>query len=257
MILELAGAPGAGKTTLGPQILSTLRSFDMDAVMAEDAVRPVVRSTLVGRLLRPLPPGGIRRAIEWRLFLLCRLTFGLAALAARPRLLRLLWVTQRRRPAEAHARDRRVLHWLVRAIGAAQFLSPRIEEDRVVVVDEGVVHRTVQLFTSPFERADRDTISRYVADVPHPDVVVIVEAPPEICAERAIERGGRHQWGWSEEGDVRAYVSNAHEAIRLTCRALRTEGVPVVVVDSAGGATPGWAAELEHVVSGPGRRVER
>ena len=225
--------------------------------MVEDVVRPVVRSTVVGRLLRPLPPGGVRRAIEWRLFLLFRLVFGLAALAARPRLLRLLWTTQRRRPPTAHARERRVLHWLVRAIGAAQFLNPRIEENRVVVVDEGVIHRTVQLFTSPFEPADRGAISRYVAQVPHPDVVVIVEAPPDVCAERAIARGGRDQWGWSEDGDVRAYVSNAHEAIQLTSRALRTEGVPVVVIDSAGGTTPGWPAELEQVVCRPGRRVDR
>lgn len=234
LLVEMAGAPGSGKSTVRESLSRSLAARGVPSSTLEDAVRPAMRARGLGRLLvRLLPEGVVLDAALWRLYLARRLGTGLALMASRPEMVRLLVSTQRNRPPLARSRDRRVIFWLIRTMGAHHILRRRAVPGSVLLADEGLVHRTVQLFTSPVERADAERVGAYVASIEPPDLVVWVDTPPDVCARRAESRGARAHWTWSP-AEIRAYIDNAHGAVALTCQELAGRGIRVLTVDGAG-----------------------
>jgi hypothetical protein len=195
--------------------------------------------------------------MEWQVFAVSRTVVGLWSIVVRPGLAAVLWQTQRGRPAGALARRRRAVRWFIRTLGTRSLLDRSDFHDVVVLIDEGVVHRTVQLFTSPVESAAPDTVRRYVANVPAPHVVVHVQADIAVCTARALERGARPHWGWTHDSEIAAYISHATDAVRLTIDAIEQLGVPVVGVDNNTDVAHDLVDRLRPILCGDGERADR
>jgi hypothetical protein len=76
---------------------------------------------------------------------------------------------------------RRVLYWYFRTAGAYEFLRRHARPGEAVIIDEGFVHRAVQLHASCVERPAPRQIASYVRSVPRADLTVVVHAPTHIC----------------------------------------------------------------------------
>lgn len=248
LIVELIGVPGSGKTTLVPGIHAALRSGGWEPLSPDDGARQVVARLPLGRLVARIGSPRLRRALWWRLYLGYRLTGAVRVVTANPGHFRRLVAGQRRRPATALARRRRVVHWLVRTMGAQEFFRRHAAEGEAVVFDEGYAHRVVQIYSSPVDAATPDAVSEYLGWVPRPDLLVAVHAPAGECAARVRDRGVWDRLSGLRPDQVDAFVANAAEVVGHAVAHARSHGWPLVEVDNTGVALVEAAAAAAELV---------
>ena len=232
-MIELVGAPGAGKTTLLPTVLRACEAAGLHVYTVVGAARAFALRTTPGRLAAHLSPTLRRRGL-WLIFLIYSASGAMHVARAHPGLVWHVLQTQWRRPQEADVADRRVLYWYLRTAGAYQFLRTWARPDEALVIDEGFVHRAVQLHASSVERPDVAQVARYVATIPWPDLLVVVTAPPDVCRHRVHARGVWRRLQHRGTDDIDRFVANAHLAIELAVDALRLGGQPIVAIDNTG-----------------------
>jgi thymidylate kinase len=242
VIIEFIGAPGAGKTTLLPTVIECLRERGIRAFTVVDAARPLVQRTRVGRVVHHLAPASLRRPLLWRVFLACSMVYRLRFCAEHPRLVWLVWWSQMRRPRAADVRERKVLHWYFRFVGYYAFLRAHLQPDEALIVDEGFAHRVVQLFASGVEAPDPQQIAAYVDLAPPPDLLVHVQASPQLCEERIHRRGLWERFQGKDPAEIGQFVANAHTTVQLTVEQSQRRNWCMIQVDN-GDAQPSTAQE--------------
>lgn len=232
MIVELIGAPGSGKTTLLPAVMAVLKEHGLQPYSVVEASRPFVRRVFVGQLAYRLSPASVRRQITWQLFYHLSSLYRIKFYAKHPRLVWFVLNSQMGRPAAAEIRRRRVLYWFWRLVGYYEFLCGRLRTGESLVLDEGFVHRVVQLNASEVEIPQGDRISTYLKLIPQPDLVIFVDAPTEVCQKRVFDRGVWQNFSHKTPEEVARFVDHAHQAVTMTLAELKLLGWPVVVVDN-------------------------
>ncbi len=236
-VVELIGVPGSGKTTVARLLGGELEEGGLVPLTLPDAGRTLARRSLAGALI-PDPPSLWGDRLAWKLFEVERLVRGIWFLLARPRFATQLLVQQLRRPSGARARRRRVVHWWIRTAGARSLMLSRQLDNEVVLLDEGLCHRVVQLFSSADEVPDERMVSEYVSSVPLPDVLVHVVAPVDVAFERVLERGVWERLADEEPSRLRGFLSSSAAAITQLLDAVDGLEVQVIEVDNSTQSVP-------------------
>jgi hypothetical protein len=227
MIVELAGAPGTGKTTLSAAVRDGLAEQGFHAMSREEA------------LALCLARGGRARAA---------LAFGVrhGALAAR------VLAAQARRRAP----------WRERSTGLCRFardaahhalLARHLGTREAVVVAEGLVQRVVGLYVSAHDGPRAQDVAAYAARLPRGiGAVILVRSPAETCVARVAARGLPRRLSGGAAPDVERFIRYAADALETTCAALAARGFIVAGVDNAGtlaAAAAGARAALAQVTA--------
>jgi hypothetical protein len=244
MIVDMLGAPGAGKTTTVPTVIEELNRLGQPMREITEVARPEAARTGLGRIVTRLPDR-LESAALWRIHLMRRWLYGYWTLFTTPHLLWLVARTQVMRPKRADTRRRRVVFWFVRTLGTVAMFSRAGSTG--VLFDEGLTHRTVQLFTSAVEAPSPAMIDRYLDEIPLPDVVVHIVCPVDVCRQRVHSRGVWDRWSHRSADEIDAYVANAHTAVTMTADGLRRRGVRVVELDNGGDRPVDLADSLVNV----------
>lgn len=235
-LIEFIGLPGSGKSTIAAILGRELESSSISPLTVPEAGRTLARRSWLGsKLPGHSSPWGDKMA--WKLFEIERLTRGIAFLLRRPIFSARLFMHQVKRPPAAR-RGRRVVHWWIRAAGARSLLMARRLEGEVIVLDEGLCHRVVQLFSSADEAPDPTEVVRYADGIPLPDVLIHVVAPVDVSCRRVLERGVWERMANDDEGRVSDYLASADLAISHFLSSEPLEGVCVVDVDNSKSGVP-------------------
>lgn len=234
MIVELAGPPGAGKTTMLSTALSFLQEQGIAAFTVVEAARPMVRRTAAGRIIYRTTPAVLRHALLWRLFLLLSFIYRMRFIVRRPRLVWHVLRWQWQRPPQARSKERRVTFWLFRLMGYYEFLQSRLHSEEVLILDEGFLHRVVQLFASDIETPNPSRIRRYAKFIPAPDLAVFILASPATCQERIYGRGLWAAFEGKTVEQVASFVHNAHHATMVALKFSRAQGWPIIEIENDG-----------------------
>jgi hypothetical protein len=233
LVIELVGAPGSGKSTLLPFVFDACRSAGLAPGTVVGLARPLASRTPLGRLVTPLPEGRIRSRASWLVFRWASAASSVTQVARTWPLARQVLRSQRGRAPGAEARTRRVGYWIYRLLGAHGLFLRHATIGEALVLDEGYVHRVVQLFASTVEEPGPVTVRRYLSTVPVPDLLVAVHAPVERCVERVTARGVWARFEGREGDELRRFVSSAHRATELATSYARDQGWNMIEVDNA------------------------
>jgi len=234
MIVEFIGMPGAGKTTLLAMVRDHLRESGIHAYSPLEASRMFAQRTTAGWMVSRLFPQSWQRPLLWQVYYHMSSLHGCGFLARRPRLAWEVFHSQRHRPAAAQARERRVLHWFFRNAGSYQFLKGALRPDEALLLDEGFVHRVVQLHVSAVEEPDGARIATYIDLLPRPDLVIHVRAPKEVCLQRIYGRGLWELYRGRDPACVASFVEHAGMTVEMAVTHLKRKGWLVVAVDNDG-----------------------
>jgi hypothetical protein len=179
MIVELIGSTGVGKTTVANGLMELLTEQRRLALSSEQFVlrcyglrvgwlgwRPA-RSLLVDLLTFPW---FLQFAVRHPR--LCQFMAGVA------------W-----RDIELPVFRLNVLRNMAKQMGTFELLRRRASPDEVVIVDEGLVHQVHSLFVHPTHGPRPVELARFLAQVPLPDLLVLVDGPTPEVVRRTVERG--------------------------------------------------------------------
>lgn len=246
MIIEFIGAPGSGKTTLLPTVIEVLNERGICARTVVEAARPYALRTLPGQAASRLAPASLRRAFLWQVFYhlstLSRINFFLK----HPRLIWQVFATQKRRPAGAGLRQRRVLYWFFHMAGYYEFLKAHVRPNEALIFDEGFIHRVVQLNASPVEEPQPNQIMSYIDLLPQPDLVVFTQAPATVCEKRIYNRGIWDHFSERSSAEVARFVANANQIVNLAVEHVKAKGWTVIEIDNGDNTPNASQAELRH-----------
>ncbi len=246
VIVEFIGAPGVGKTTLIPAAIAAFQEQGLRAYTTVEAARPFARRTLLGAILTRLSPARWQRPLLWQLFYQTSFLHRFSFFAKHPRLLKLVLGSQWRRPPAADGRKRRVLYWYFRQTGYYDFLKAHALADEVLIFDEGFIHRVVQLFASSVEVPRIEKIQSYVDLLPVPDLVIGIQAPPDVCQERIYSRGLWQRFSDKQPEEMSRFVAHAHEAVNLTMETIKKDRWPILEIDNSSDDPAKAAAQLQR-----------
>lgn len=230
-VVELAGAPGSGKTTLMPFVLESVRSEGFDPLETTTAARTLAARTLVGRMVVRFLASTSREQALWLVYLCWATVSALGYLMVHPALAGILW-SQRGRPRESLVAERQVVRWFVRYLGTERLFRRLGGAREVLVVDEGYAHRVVQLFTSVVEQGDPVQIDRYLGLVPAPSLLITIDVPSDVAARRLAARGVWDRMSEMDPSEVSTFVTNAHRAVEFVETLARRRGWRVEAIDN-------------------------
>jgi Ser/Thr protein kinase RdoA (MazF antagonist)/thymidylate kinase len=236
VLIELAGPPGAGKSTVALLVSAVVRERGGIPRMTGDVARELASRGLLGRTASVVP-ATLRRRVLWTLYLLETTIAGWWMVVRTPPLLALL-IRQRRRPDNAMVAARGVVRWFIRHAGTERLFRRRGRPGEVLIADEGYVHRTVQLFASVDGRATRTELLGYLRTVPPADLTMLVEASPSTCVERILQRGLWDRFASRPISDLESFVSNAGATATDAVAVAAELGHRVVVVANPGSVQP-------------------
>lgn len=226
LIVELAGAPGSGKTSIGVAVEAGCRMAGLQPMWSAASGRVLAFRTPLGRFVPSRLGGPLTR--------LQRLRSAIAHLALHPSLVWIVGRAQLRRPAGAMVRERGVVRWFVANVGVTTLFRRWSRPGEILLVEEGYAHRVVQLFTSPVESADAEVVERYFDAIPRPDLLVFVRADVTSCLERVKSRGVWDRLAHLSDEELEAFVRHAHAASEFALQAACSRGWDVVEVDNVG-----------------------
>jgi Ser/Thr protein kinase RdoA (MazF antagonist) len=120
---------------------------------------------------------------------------------------------------------------LVLGVGGRIAYARRLVPPRhVVLVDEGLVHRAVNLF-GWYPQPSAEAVRHYASLVPLPDALVSVQADPDDARARAFARGAPKRLAGRSDDDVSAFIDRARQVTMTAVKTVRgRNGVHVINV---------------------------
>lgn len=240
MLIEFAGMPGAGKSTLVGAARETLAQLGYIPLVSEKEAGPrCLKRSLPGRLIcRAFPQrwhqrllwGTFRRLLYWH-----RVAFAIQHRRLTRHVLRHLWkkhLTLREK--------REVLGYYLHISSFYQYFSERLQPGEVLILEEGLVHRATSIHAAPDQAPHPEDLSEYFRLIPGSGPAIFVLASGEICAQRVLARGQARRYLGKA---LVPYLNNVSKTIDLAIGCLQGSGRPVVIIENNGSL----ACSREHL----------
>ena len=248
LIIEFIGTPGAGKTTLSNELIRLLQEEGIDASTIIGAARDHAFRTVVGRAVAWLAPPSLRAPLLWQVFYLLSMIHVLGFARKHYELCRQVLRTQLGRNVPVAAK-RHALFWFFQLVGRYDFLRATAGDREAIVLDDGFLHRSVQLHASHSEEPDSGRVWDYVDLLPRPDLVVFVVAGREVCERRIRRRGVWPHRQHLSPSDISRYVGNAEQVVESAVRRARARRWSVVEIVNEGRPLEQLRSELNSALT--------
>ena len=245
LVVEFLGTPGAGKTTLLKAARTIFQESGFYPYSVVEAARPFAQRTFLGRVVNRLSPAQYRKQLLWQVFYYTSLVYRLKFMRRHKQLTRYVSYSQKRRPADAAIRERRVLYWFHHLMGYYEFLVAHAQPGEVLIWDDGFVHRAVHLHASTVETPDLADIRTYVDLIPQPDLVIVPCTPLEVCEDRIMQRGIWEHFRNKSQAELKQYLISSNQAVNGTVDYIKAKGWRVIEVDNSSDNLTAAHEELE------------
>ncbi|HET6597164.1 MAG TPA: hypothetical protein VFG81_16175 [Anaerolineales bacterium] len=131
--------------------------------------------------------------------------------------------------------------------GLYEAMSDNVLPKRLIVVDEGLAHRSINLFAWQNTELDTRKIEGYIKYLPEVPLTILVCAPVQVCLERAYQRGLPIRLRGKDPETIRRFVENSHTIATLAASTLTAHGRLVIQIENNSG--------LEHSLAAVGKQI--
>jgi Ser/Thr protein kinase RdoA (MazF antagonist) len=219
MILELLGPIGAGKSAIANALPKALRERGIAASPVRELTRIDRRASL--------------------------LVWGARFAIGHPRL---MWSAVRAvLGAPIPWWHRRLILGLVLGAGSQTQRMRRAARDHVLLVDEGLVHRSVNLFAW-YPEPPLDALQRYVDRVPMDGTLVYVDASPTTTRRRTVARGWPKRLVGRSPEEMAAFAANARSVVSQAIDIAERRGATVIRIKNRHSLRRSVNEIADHVV---------
>ena len=238
--VEFIGIPGSGKTTLMASAHAALGDSGVKAVTLADAVsigmKRGVGDRLIDVVMTRLPERMLSRYSESGFIRSNALLVSLVDfMAAHPRSASAFLDGQARR-ADFELGTDLVIRWYLQLVARYQLASTALDEDHVLLLDEGFAQRAITGFAHRFSEDDHDDVTAYLRAAPRPMLLVHLALGTDLAAERLAGRGEPEVTKrlWGTDTDPARFLADTARCVDYVVGAAREAGWEVWELDGAG-----------------------
>jgi thymidylate kinase len=239
MWIEFLGGVGSGKSSLATALKESFKIAEFPVsspqqVLDARLARSLPKSILYGR------PGQVARRA---LLTAYQTRFSLK----HPKLVWQAWhASQKLRNLPGWHR-KIIFSLFFEVAGLYETVSYKILPKSLIVVDEGLAHRSINLFAWRNTDLDPKEIQAYIEHLPKVPLIILVCAPVQICLERAYKRGLPIRLRGKDSETIRRFVENSHTVASLAAETLTSHGRSVIKIENNSG--------LEHSLAAVGKQI--
>jgi adenylate kinase family enzyme len=222
--VEFTGLVGSGKSTLADRVKQRLINLGYRAYDPQEALQASMDQDPFVNAARRLPHS--REMYQrWTMA-----HSGIQFAFRHPRLVWHIYQSGHIRSHLAPDHQRRILRFFFKVAGWYWWLGNQLGDGSYVIADEGFFHRAINLFAWADRPLPAARIQQYFQHIPDLDLVVRVNAPVEVCLERAIQRGLPVYLLSRNPATVTQFMQNSEEILNAAVQELRGKKKRVVDV---------------------------
>lgn len=217
MFVEFFGIPGAGKSTIASRLTDALLSANCESLTLNEAITICLGRSILGSVMISnsiVAVDSCNRILARLYKYIFSTAYRYSMIILEPNLFfkvhHLLLVrnlTWRHRCAEINA--------FFEVYVGYKFLRKRIYDNEIVILDEGLIHRAVNLFAWNLNGLDRNRVIDYFYNLPKLKLAILVYAPLEICMERVMLRGLPKRLNGRSQKNIDSFFRNNERITEL------------------------------------------
>ncbi len=230
--IEFTGMVGAGKSTVAVALATHLQQHQLNPLTPADASRRCLERSRCGQVIQALVPVAWQKQFlnRWLRHVTLPVYQFLFALA-HPQLWWLVYQSQLKRQLPWGHR-RLILQRFATVAGHYQFLCSRLKADEVVIFEEGLVHRAINLFAWEEGALKPEVLLAYYRQLPVMGLLIVVEAPDVVCQVRAQNRGLPARLAAQDALVIERFTHHSRHIIQLALAAAAGQR-PVIQLDNS------------------------
>lgn len=227
MWIEFLGGVGSGKSSLAAALKEQFRVAEYPVSAPWEALDLHLARSLPAAILSGRTGYAARRAVlaGWQ----TRFSF---------RHPRLVWQAWKASQELQHLPDwhrKIILSLFLEVAGWYEGVSHGVPPNHMVLVDEGLAHRSINLFAWQTGDLDTKRIQAYVENLPATPLTILVSAPLQVCLERAHRRGLPIRLRGKDPQTVQRFIESSHAVASLAGEVLISRGRSVISIDNSSG----------------------
>jgi thymidylate kinase len=234
MFIEFFGLVGAGKSTVARATEQLLLDAGYETHDLKTAIDRCLERSLLGRLARRYVGPARRRRLLKAIY-----TYAMYPLY----IVRLALVNPSLVIAAIRAQLGNGLPWwhkriiwrlFFNVVIGREFVGRRLQGNEIVLLEEGPLHRAVNLFAWQMEGIRRDQLAQYLKHLPLLDLAIMVEAPLDSSRRRTASRGLPSRLRGKDEETADRFFENAAYVVILVAAYTSASDRPFIIVDNSG-----------------------
>ena len=231
MLIEFAGPPGSGKSTLTKNLVRRLRVLGVSAYTEDQAVTEYNSRSKIRKFVSPFFNETEQVSLLGKYFSLRSPWYLYQFKLNHPDFWRVIQESYHRRPINENHQDL-IRNYFKRTMIYYQFIVDHGNQDEVILFDEGFAHRITH-FVSEREVPDWIQIEKYLKFIPKSNSLVYLDVPPSICVERVQKRGLRGRLANLNGEELNSFISKSSQALDFGTSFLADQGVNIISLDAA------------------------
>ena len=243
MWIEFLGGVGSGKSSLATELK---QRFKIAEILVSSP-----QQVLDNRLVRSLPKailyGRSGKAARRTLLTGYQTRFSLK----HPKLVWQAWNASQKL-GNLPGWHRKIIFNLFFAVaGWYEAVPDKVIPKSLVVIDEGLAHRSINVFAWQNEELDTKEIQAYIENLPEVPLTILVSTPVQTCLERAYNRGLPLRLRGKDPEAIRRFVENSHTVASLAGRTLASNGRSVIKINNSSGLEQSIATLCRQITETP------
>lgn len=250
MWIEFAGGVGAGKSSLASALRQRLDRAGVSTFSPQEAFqRYTAQAFPLGFQSPELREDRTIHFTRWAL-LHAMLAVGQARFSMKhPGLIQQVIASADARRSLPRWHQKIILALFFRVAGWYEYLSPRPVPGEVVVVEEGLVHRAVNLFAWEPGMLDQQQIRRYLERLPPVPLTVVVRAPVDVCLDRTSRRGLPIRLQGKSPFEIRRFIEHSDAIAAQMGPVLQARRQPIIEITNIGMLDQSIAELMDQVMA--------